>query len=406
MGTRGDVQPYIALAMKLNSSGFEPIIATHPCWKSLVQNYKINFMPIGPNIDIEYETAKIRGNSKNWILGMVRTMKFVFKIIEDSTHEIKKLCSEVDLVIASHSNIGATEAEACRIPYISVTLQPDAIPKKLMKKSKIKSFSDRVMGRFINPFMVGPYNKLRRIHGLNKINSFDELMSPLLNVVPISPLVYPFNEFWEEKNKVVGYWLVEEEKEYIPSAKLSEFLRHGSSPLIVSLGAMGFESKEDKAKLDIIINSINKSKKRAIIQGFNKTLENYKLGENIIAVGSLPHAWLFKQGYCIIHHGGMSTTATAIYSGIPQIVIPHITDQFYWGNRVFELELGPQPIPRKDLTEDTLIEAISCVNHHYEHFSHSATLLSRKIQTENGLDKTVELINQILNKDKIDMLYQ
>jgi len=400
MGTRGDVQPYIALAIKLNASGYETIIATHPCWKNLIQSYNINFIPIGPNIDIEYETAQIRGNSKNWILGLIRTMKFVFKIIEESTHEIKKLCSDVDLVIASHSNIGATEAEASGIPFISVTLQPDVIPKKLQKKSKVKFLLGRIIGKLINPFMVGPYNKLRKIHGLDKVNSFDELISPLLNVVPISPFMFPSYKFWEEKNKIVGYWLVDENKEYCPSEQLSKFLSDGSPPIIISLGAMGFESGEEKAKLDIIINSINKSNMRAIIQGFNKTLINYKLTENIIAIGSIPHEWLFKHGYCIIHHGGMSTTATVIYAGIPQIVIPHITDQFYWAAKVYELNLGPKPIHSKDLSEATLIEALNRVKNNYEQFSNSSKLLSNEIQTEKGLDKTVELINNILYKQK------
>lgn len=396
MGTRGDVQPYIALATKLNASGYEVTIATHPCWKELIESYNINFVPIGPDIDIEYETAKIRGSSKHWVLGLIRTMQFVFKIIEESTFEIKKLCSSADLVVASHSNIGATEAEASGIPFISVTLQPDSIPKKLEKKSEVKKFLGRLVGMFINPFMVGPYNKLRKVHGLEKISSFDELLSPILNIVPISPLIYTSYEFWEKKNKIVGYWLVDEDKEFRPSEELSNFLKSGSPPLIISLGAMSFETEEDKTKLDVLINSVNKVKMRAIIQGFNKTLANYKLGDNIIAVGSIPHTWLFKRGYCIIHHGGMSTTATAIYSGVPAIVIPHITDQFYWANRVYELNLGPKPIRSKDLSEDSLVNAITIVKNNYEQFSNSSKSLANKLKTENGLDKTVELINNIL----------
>jgi UDP:flavonoid glycosyltransferase YjiC (YdhE family) len=137
---------------------------------------------------------------------------------------------------------------------------------------------------------------------------------------------------------------------------------------------------------------------RAIIQGFNKTLENYQLGENIIAIGNVPHMWLFKHGNCIIHHGGMGTTATAIYLGVPSIVIPHITDQFYWANRVYELNLGPKPIRSKDLSEDTLVNAINRVKNNYEQFSNSAKVLSKKIQVENGLEKTIELI-----RNKIDI---
>ena len=396
MGTRGDIQPYIALSRKLINSGFEVIIATHPCWKGLIESYNVKFMPLGPDIDIEYETAYIRGKSKNWIIGLIRTMKFVFKIIEKSTFEIKELCSDVDLVIASHSNIGATEAEASGVPFISVTLHPDAIPKKLEKKSKIKIVLGKLIGALINPLIVGPYNKLRKIHGLKKISYFDQLLSPLLNIVPISPLIYPPNKLWDEKNKVVGYWFVDESMDYNPTDLLMDFIKSGPSPIIISLGAMGFESKEEKPKLDILINSINKTKMRAIIQGFSKSLENYQLGENIIAIGDVPHTWLFKYGYCVIHHGGMSTTATSIYSGVPSIVIPHITDQYFWANRIYELQLGPNPIPSKDLSEDTLVNAINRVKNNYEQFSNSAKVLAEKIHDENGLEKTIELIKNIL----------
>lgn len=398
MGTRGDIQPYIALSTKLINSGFEVTIATHPCWKVLIESYNVKFLPIGPDINIEYETAYIRGKSKNWIIGMIRTMRFVFNIIEKSTFEIKELCSDVDLVIASHSNIGAIEAEACKVPFISITLQPDIIPKKFQKKSKIKDISDKLIGSIINPLMVGPYNKLRKIHGLKKIKSFDQLLSPLLNIVPISPIIYPPNMFWEEKNKVVGYWLIDESMNYKPTDLLMNFIKFGPPPIIITLGAMGFESKEENQKLEVLINSINKTKMRAIIQGFNKTLENYQLGENIIAIGNVPHTWMFKYGYCIIHHGGMSTTATAIYSGIPSIVIPHITDQYFWANRVYELKVGPKPIPSKDLSVDSLVNAINVIKNNYEQFNNSAKLLAEMVKGENGLEKTMELIEGTVHK--------
>jgi UDP:flavonoid glycosyltransferase YjiC (YdhE family) len=204
MGTRGDIQPYIALSKKLIDSGFEVTIATHHCWKELIESYNVKFVNVGPDIDIEYETAFIRGKSKNWIVGMIRTMGFVFKIIEESTFEIKELCSNADLVIASHSNIGAIEAEACGVPFISVTLQPDAIPKK----KKRKSILDKLLGAIINPFMVGPYNRLRKVHGLKRITSFDQLLSPLLNIVPISPYVYPPMNFGKNKIKLLDTGLL------------------------------------------------------------------------------------------------------------------------------------------------------------------------------------------------------
>ncbi len=399
MGTRGDIQPYIALAKELNKSGFKTIIASHPCWKELVEENAVIFYPIGPDVDIEYESSLIRGNAKHWITGVIKTMKFIIKIIENSSKEIKQLCKGVDLVIASHSHIGAAEAEACNLPYISVTLQPDSIPEKLKKYTVFKSFINNIIGLFINPLMVQPYNKIRAKLGLKKVKTFYDLLSPYLNIIPVSPIVYPPNEYWEEKIKVVGYWFLEEDEEYRPSDLLSNFIKSGEPPIILSLGAMGFESIEEKNKLDIFINAIKETGMRGIIQGFNKTIKDYSLPENIISIGSVPHNWLFKQAYCVIHHGGLSTTATALKAGVPSIVIPHVLDQNLWAKKVFELKSGAKPLKSQDLNQEVLIERIKYIKENYRYISDNVRLISRKINNENGLQKTVELIREELNID-------
>jgi sterol 3beta-glucosyltransferase len=400
MGTRGDIQPYIALAKGLNNAGFNTTIATHPCWGALIRKYHIEFAAIGPDIDIEYEASVIRGSSKNWMLGAIRTMKFMFRIIENSSMEIKELCKGVDLVVASHSQIGAAEAEASGIPYISVTLQPDVIPKKMGQLSLVKSLMNKTLGTIISPFMVGPYNKLRQKQGLKKVKTFDELLSPYLNVIPISPVVYPPSPFWEEKNKVVGYWLADEYENYEPENSLISFLQSGPPPIIIALGAMSFESKEEKYKLDILVNAINNTGMRAIIQGFNKTLEGYSLPGNIISVGSVPHSWLFQQAYAVIHHGGFGTTASVIRAGVPSIVIPHVLDQYFWAQRVYDLRVGPKSISSKDLTVEKLTAVINELKENYKEYKSNVDVLSKNMKAENGITKIVELITEILEKEE------
>lgn len=404
MGTRGDVQPYIALAKKLNISGFKAQIATHPCWRSLVEQYDIEFRPIGPDIDIEAEAAAIRKKSKNWLLGAIKTMQFVFKIIEGASEEIKKLCSEADLVIASHSYIGAIEAEAADITFINVTLQPDAIPKKLEEKTFIKSVLDKIIEAVINPLMIGSYNKLRKKHGLDKIKSSEGLMSPYLNIIPISPHVYEFNKYWEDKNKLVGYWFSNEYEKYEPSKELLDFINSGNLPIVIALGAMAFEDGKEEAKLEILIRAINNTGMRAIIQGFNKSLQNYELPSNIIKIGSVPHSWLFNNAYAVIHHGGFGTTASTFKAGVPSIVIPHALDQYFWADKVNKLKVGPVPVKAKELNGKALTGAICSLINDYQSMSYNARLLSEKINSEDGLQKSIDLIKNVLNSMGKDIL--
>ena len=115
MGTRGDVQPYIFLSKELIKNGHEVSLGSHPCWRALVEESGVHFEPIGPDIDIEKEAAIIRGKVSNPVLSLLKTASFVFRIIQESTDEIYKVCQGKDLIIVSHSMMGAVEA--CQDSY-------------------------------------------------------------------------------------------------------------------------------------------------------------------------------------------------------------------------------------------------------------------------------------------------
>jgi sterol 3beta-glucosyltransferase len=392
MGTRGDVQPYIYLAQALIKEGHKVTIGTHPCLKKLVTGAMIEFTPIGPDIDIEYEAAVIRGRTKNPIFSMLKTMKFVFNIIENSSKDIYENCKNKDLVIVSHSQMGATEAEALGLETINVTLQTEMIPEINRKKN----LRDKVFGALINPQIVKPYIKIRKLYNLPKVKSMDEVMSPKLNLIPISRYIVEQNPYWDKRNKIVGYWY-DNDNSYQPEEKLKAFLSAGDKPIILALGAMSFESKKEKEKLDIFVGAFPKTGMRAIIQGFNKTLTDYKLPETIISAGSIPHSWLFKQGYCVIHHCGFGTSASSLLYGIPTISVPHVLDQFAFAEHLYKLKVSVTPIKASKLNEEKLISAINALKANYSEIHDCVKDLAKKMQEENGLENAVKLIEQLLH---------
>jgi sterol 3beta-glucosyltransferase len=130
---------------------------------------------------------------------------------------------------------------------------------------------------------------------------------------------------------------------------------------------------------------------RAVIQGWDDVLPSLALPANVYHAGSLPHNWLLARAACLVHHGGFGTTAAGLGAGIPAVVIPHIIDQFIWGQRVFELGVGPKPIPRSKLTRAGLSAAL-------EQALHNATMrcqavgLGLQIRAETGVETAVRLI--------------
>lgn len=75
-------------------------------------------------------------------------------------------------------------------------------------------------------------------------------------------------------------------------------------------------------------------------------------GYNSLVVPKLPHTWLFPHVSVVVHHGGPGTTGTGLRAGVPSVLVPHIGDQSFWARRVMELGVGPQPIPRRHLTQN------------------------------------------------------
>jgi len=391
MGTRGDVQPYIYLSKGLIRNGHKVVLGSHPCWRALIEDAGIEFVPIGPDIDIEKEAAIIRGKTNSPTLSMLKTMSFVFRIIRESTHEVYEACKGMDLIVVSHSQMGATEAEALGIPTVNVTLQKEMIGEPL----KPKSFKDRTVGNMISKQVAKPYNKIRRVYGLRPVKSADEIMSPDLNLVPISKYVLPRNPFWGAKTRMTGYWHIEA-PEFVSDQKLIDFINAGEPPVILALGAMSFEAKAERNKLDMFVNAFQKTGCRAIIQGFQKTLQDYELPENMIACGSVPHSWLFRNGKFVIHHCGFGTAAATMIYGIPSLPVPHVLDQLGFAQQLVGAGVATRPIEAKNLSEEAIIEAINEMNATFDEKKAHALEISRKIHTENGVAEAVRLIEDVM----------
>ena len=391
MGTRGDVQPYIYLARALKQRGHDVKLGTHPCWRKLIEDAGVSFLPIGPDIDIEKEAAIIRGKSPNAALSMLKTMNFIFKIIQNSTNEIYEACKEKDLIIVSHSQMGAVEAEALNIPTVNVTLQTEMIPEK----NKPQTFFNKLLGELIGKQMNKPYNKIRKVYGLKALGSGDSLMSKKLDLIPISKYVVTRSPYWEEQHVLTGYWY-EEAEEYSPSEKLTAFLKNGEKPVLLALGAMSFEDKAETEKLDMFVKAFKKAGCRAIIQGFQKSLEEYELPETMMAVGSVPHSWLLRHCSFVVHHCGFGTSAATMIYGIPSIPVPHVLDQLGFAMQLRNINVATEPLKAKNLTEESIYNAVVQMQNTYEEKRKNAEEISEKIRTEGGLSQAVQLIESMI----------
>jgi UDP:flavonoid glycosyltransferase YjiC (YdhE family) len=118
------------------------------------------------------------------------------------------------------------------------------------------------------------------------------------------------------------------------------------------------------------------------------------LPESVFMVDAVPFSWLFPRVAAVIHHGGAGTTAAGLRAGVPSVVIPFFGDQPFWGRRVADLGVGPEPIPRRVLTADRLVQAIQRAVTDRAMRQRAADLGVR-IRAEDGIARAVAVVGRI-----------
>jgi UDP:flavonoid glycosyltransferase YjiC (YdhE family) len=394
IGTRGDVQPYIALALGLLKAGHAVTLATHHCLRGLVESYGVDFSPMGPNIDIGYEAAVIRANAPHWMVGFMRVMKFSFAMLEQSHADLLETCRGADLVIVSHSAAGRMEADKLGLPTVSVTLMPEAIPAKDPKDSFLKRALMGLAGAGMGMLMTRPIDQIRKRVGLPPMGPTG-ITSETLNLIPLSPQISPPNPLWEPRHRLTGYWFAPAPETWTPPDDLAAFLEAGEPPVVVSLGAMALSGEDSLDAAQITLAAVQQAGLRAIVQGWDEAMKQLPIPSNVFHAGSIPHDWLLPRASGLVHHGGFGTTASGFRAGIPMLVIPHIIDQFIWGGRVAQLGVGPQPIARPKLKVESMTSALRQMQS--SEMRQKVAELGASIRAEpDGVTQAVRMIEEVI----------
>lgn len=394
IGSRGDVQPFIALAQGFNQAEHEVTLASHPVMKTLVESHDVRFAPIGPDIDLAQEVAAIRRQARNVVIGLIQGMRFGFNMLEHCHDDILALCQLADLVVVPTAvAAGKNEAELLNLPYLSVSLMPWAIPWADPNRPLLKRITYGALDGLVHLLTTLPLNRIRKRQGLPPVGK-EGFTSTRLNLVPVSPAVYPPNPLWDAPHRMVGYWFVNTPDSWEASPDLRVFLENGDPPVLISLGAMSLGDNDALESARQFVDAIQEAGTRAIIQGWESGIRQLSLPQTIYAAYSVPHDWLLPQCVGVVHHGGYGTTAAGFRAGIPALVIPHIADQFYWGQKVYELGVGPKPIPRSKLDTKGLAASMDELVRNKK-MQMAANELGEQIRSENGIWNAVQLIEEM-----------
>ncbi|NDJ79081.1 MAG: glycosyltransferase family 1 protein [Chloroflexi bacterium] len=395
IGSRGDVQPHIALAQGLQRAGHRVTVLSHPCWGDLVSAHGVPFTPIGPDIDLGQWTADLRLRSRFPLLALMRVIKATADLLAEAHPDILAGCQGVDLVVVSESTTtGKNEADLLGLPTVSITLMPWVLPGPNPDSSLFQHMGYRAGEWLLWWLKLRPMNRVRKKLGLPPVGS-EGFTSERLNLIPISEAVYQRYPYWAPHHKMCGYWFANEPQGWQPPADLLTFLAAGDPPLVISLGAMSLNPDDALGNARLFVDALRRAGARAIIQGWDEGLHQLELPPTIYPAGPMPHSWLLPRAGGVVHHGGYGSTAAGIRAGIPALVIPHIGDQFIWGRRIHALGVGPAPIPRAKLTPHNLTAVLQDVVTN-DALRVAAAQLGAQVRAETGVDNAVAMIEDVM----------
>jgi sterol 3beta-glucosyltransferase len=408
-GSRGDVEPYLALGQGLQAAGHVVRLVTHQDFQQLVSSHGVEFWPIEGRVqDIAQGMAGLlEGGNLLAVLSQMR------KEARNGALRLAKgglaACQGMDLILAGIGGVfvGLALADKLGLPLLQAYYIPftptRAYPSFLFPHSPtwLGGGFNRLSYHLARQMMwqaFRPADTLARkqVLSLPPAPLAGPFHSDRVRGLPIlygySPSVIPPPPDWDPDIHVTGYWFLDAADDWTPPPALAEFLRAGPPPVYIGFGSMS--NRDPAAIAKLVLEALALARQRAILLSGWGGIGKGDLPNSVFAVEGVPFAWLFPRVAAVVHHGGAGTTAAGLRAGVPSVVVPFFGDQPFWGQRVAALGVGPAPVPRKMLTAERLAQAIQQAVTDPAMRQRAADLGAR-IQAEDGVGRAVAVVRQI-----------
>lgn len=410
-GSEGDIRPFLALGGALGKAG-------HDVELVITELDERDYLHFGALLGIRIRMVaspvlaspaeRERAGEALLAIGSVfRQGRYIARRLFEPSVPVmfaaaEELAASCDLLVRHFFHYPAAVAAAkAGIPDVSVSFSPDAIPSATQPPADLPDLgrvANRLLWRLANFALdrtfLPPVNALRRRHGLPALrHATDAWYSPTRNLLAMSPALRPPADDWDERHRVCGFLNLPDAAAADPlPGWLPDFLDEGAAPVFVGFGSLTpKEGAHRRDTLEIIEGAVRIAGCRAIVQDLGEPGTRHG---DILHVGRLPHADVFKRCAAVVHHAGAGTTQTALASGVPSVAIPHLADQFYWSRQLYRLGVAGKPLTRSRLTSRTLAARIASVLSSPA-LHDRARALGTEMSREDGCARAVSFIAQV-----------
>ncbi|MBG6239718.1 sterol 3beta-glucosyltransferase [Mycetocola sp. CAN_C7] len=403
-GTRGDIDPFAALAERLGASGHVAVLAAPEPYRDAVSS-RVGFEPMATEMHrvMRSGMAELRGPGQ--ALTLARQMLTGMRTSLDEQLDIAERVRPTVIVAHPKALGGLHIAERLGIPFVASIPLPFLTPTNAFPVPfLVRPLPWRLnrltyhFNRFTALAYGGMINKFRREHlGLRRMSRVSDYLTmrgdaPAAVLYSFSRHVVPVPGDYPATAHVTGYWFRETASTWEPPRDLLNFLQ-GSRPVIyVGFGSMGFGAKaEERGR--IVLEALQEVGVRAVVAtGWGSVAAQST--DDVFVVDDVPHEWLFPRVLAVVHHGGSGTTAAALRAGKPMLICPVLGDQPFWGRRIHDLGAGPRPLPLRSATPDTLAARIVELISQQEYATASAAI-GEQVAAEDGTGNAVEVLQQV-----------
>ncbi|KAJ1288393.1 hypothetical protein BS78_02G086100 [Paspalum vaginatum] len=381
VGTRGDVQPFIAIGKRLQDYGHRVRLATHANFKDFVLTTGLEFYPLGGDPKV---LAGYMVKNKGFLPATPSEIPIQRKQIRDIIFSLLPACKDPDIdtgvsfnadaIIANPAAYGHVHvAEALNIPIHIIFTMPWTPtcefphPFSRVKQSAGYRLSYQIVDSFVWLGIRDMINDLRK------------------RKLKLRPVTYLSD--WGPKIDVVGFCFLDLASNYEPPEALLNWLGRGDKPVYIGFGSLPIPEPDKLTKM--IVQALEITGQRGIInKGWGGLGNLVEQKEFVYVLDNVPHDWLFLQCKAVVHHGGAGTTAAGLKAACPTTVIPFFGDQFFWGSMVHARGLGAAPVPVEQLQLDSLVDAIKFMID--PKVKERAVELAKAIEAEDGVDGAVK----------------
>lgn len=356
VGTRGDVQPFLAIGAGLIAAGYRVLFMTHELFQRVVVEAGFEFVGLKGNpaktlASPAFREALYHGTHRQQVELFTEAMEEHYETNFRTLYSTIKE-RHIEGIVYAHTvllectsigqKLGIPTFCASTIPLLPsselppVTFTPAPVSVNFMN-SLIHSMARSIQWGILGP----PINRMRT--ELLKIPPMKELeVAGLSQACLYSPHVQPKPEDWGGEVEVTGYCVLPM-GDYTPPVELDHFLHSGSPPVYMGFGSMPLRDLGESVVM--FRDVLRKLRMRGIFcSGWGEIPEEvqHSCRPDVLVIHGAPHEWLFPRCSIAIHHGGAGTTAASLRAGIPTGIFPVQADQPFWAHRVAQLRVGPE----------------------------------------------------------------